>query len=153
LEGLCSYQTWNGFDGFWQNGAVLETISNYDHYTNSTRYSKTLFSSLREIDELLIAYGPQPSFDDMAWYAMAYVRIYEVHNRTDFLERSTDIYNWIWQNGWDSNPSSECHGFWWDNNLDYKASITNVQMLFLGSKMARLHANTIHAKKFQQKLE
>ena len=33
---------------------------------------------VRELNELLLAYGPQPSYDDMAWYGLAYTRIYEV---------------------------------------------------------------------------
>ena len=37
LQGLFSYQTWNGMDGFWQNGVVLETMANAMHYLNFTR--------------------------------------------------------------------------------------------------------------------
>lgn len=38
IAGLFSYQAWNGFVGFWQNGAVLETFANFMHYGNNTRY-------------------------------------------------------------------------------------------------------------------
>ena len=31
-------------------------------------------NSNRDLDELLLAYGPQPSYDDMAWYGLAYAR-------------------------------------------------------------------------------
>ena len=37
LQGLFTYQTWNGMDGFWQNGVVLETMANCLHYLNNTR--------------------------------------------------------------------------------------------------------------------
>ena len=67
IQGLFSYQTWNGMDGFWQNGVVLETMANCLHYLNNTRYKRVVMSSDRQLDELLLAYGPQPSFDDMAW--------------------------------------------------------------------------------------
>ena len=36
IAGLFSYQTWNGFDGFWQNGAVLETMANFMFYGNNS---------------------------------------------------------------------------------------------------------------------
>jgi len=36
IAGLFSYQTWNGFDGFWQDGAVLETMANFMHYGNNS---------------------------------------------------------------------------------------------------------------------
>ena len=36
-QGLFSYQSWNGMDGFWQNGVVLESMANAMHYLNNTR--------------------------------------------------------------------------------------------------------------------
>ena len=38
IAGLYDYLEWNGFDGFWQNGAVLLPMVDYMRYTNSTRY-------------------------------------------------------------------------------------------------------------------
>ena len=59
-------------------------------------------SSLREVSDLLLAYAPYPSFDDMGWYGLAYARVYEVNkSETDFLRVSKDIFEWIWNNGWD----------------------------------------------------
>ena len=59
-------------------------------------------TSLRELSDLLLAYAPQPSFDDMAWFALAYARVYETDKTLiDFLRVSKDIYHWIWINGWD----------------------------------------------------
>ena len=73
-------------------------VLSFDHNINS------LFtqSSLREVPQLLLAYAPQPSFDDMGWFALAYARVYE-SNKTekDFLRVSEDIFEWIWNNGWD----------------------------------------------------
>ena len=73
-QGLFTYQTWNGMDGFWQNGVVVETLANCMHYLNNTRYRSVVTGSARTLDQLLLAYGPQPSFDDMAWYGLAYTR-------------------------------------------------------------------------------
>ena len=102
LEGFNSYQVWNGFDGFWQDGSALETLVNFDFYTNTTRYSKTIFSAHRNLTALIDAYGPEPSFDDMAWYGMAFARVAEVYpNKNEFFETSNEIYEWIWENGWD----------------------------------------------------
>ena len=47
IAGLFSYQTWNGFDGFWQNGAVLETLANWMKYGNNTMLVKCSFNSYR----------------------------------------------------------------------------------------------------------
>ena len=40
--GLFSYQTWNGMDGFWQNGIALETMANAMYYGNHSRYFSVL---------------------------------------------------------------------------------------------------------------
>ena len=57
---------------------------------------------MRELSDLLLAYAPQPSFDDMGWYALAYARVYEMDKTAlDFFRVAKDIYRWIWKNGWD----------------------------------------------------
>ena len=42
IGGLFSYQTWNGMDGFWQNGVVIESMVNAMVYGNHTRYSSVV---------------------------------------------------------------------------------------------------------------
>ena len=51
-----------------------------------------------------MAYAPQPSFDDVAWYGLAYLRVYEMDKTaTDFFRVAKDIYHWIWVQGWDES--------------------------------------------------
>ncbi len=38
IAGLFSYQTWNGMDGFWQDGIAIETMTNTMYYGNHSRY-------------------------------------------------------------------------------------------------------------------
>ena len=45
IGGLFSYQVWNGFDGFWQNGIILETMLNFMHYARHTRYENNDYKS------------------------------------------------------------------------------------------------------------
>ena len=49
IQGLFSYQTWNGMDGFWQNGVVLETMANCLHYLNNTRYRGSIQLNLSRL--------------------------------------------------------------------------------------------------------
>ena len=63
IAGLYDYLEWNGFDGFWQNGAVLLPMVDYMRYTNSSRYHAIIASTLRPITDLLNAYYG-PSCDD-----------------------------------------------------------------------------------------
>ncbi|CAH1272629.1 Hypp4900 [Branchiostoma lanceolatum] len=136
IAGLFSYQVWNGFDGFWQNGAVLETFANFMYYGNHTRYQTCLKSSLRQMYDLELAYAPAPSYDDMAWFALSYLRIYEVLGDDDFLTLAKQIHDWNYQYGWDHTGA--CGGGYWF--YDQKTTITNVQMLQLSAKLYR-HTN------------
>ena len=56
-----------------------------------------------------MAYAPQPSFDDVAWYGLAYLRVYEMDKTaTDFFRVAKDIYRWIWVQGWDESGKHKC---------------------------------------------
>ncbi len=148
IAGLYSYQAWNGFDGFWQNGCVLETFANFMSYASHTRYKHVLLGSIRTLNDLLAAYYPQPSYDDMAWYGLSYLRIYELFKEKMFLTRAKEIFDWNWQNGWDT---SRCGGgMWFDQGLNSKVTITNVQMLHLAAKLYRLTGS--HDKTLLKKL-
>ncbi|KAL3836995.1 hypothetical protein ACJMK2_022388 [Sinanodonta woodiana] len=138
IAGLFSYLVWNGFDGFWQNGAVLEPMVSFMEYANHSRYVSVVRNSWRPLYSLLEAYGPYPSFDDMCWYGLSYVRIYEVLGYEEFLATALDIYNWVWQTGWDF--SGHCGGgFFFDDSRLSKPTITNVQMFQLGAKLYRIY--------------
>ena len=93
LGGLYSYETWNGFDGFWQNGVILETFVNAAVYGNHSRYMSVIKNSFRELYDLKLAYGPLPSYDDLAWYGLSYTRIHEVSFRYE-RDRACNHYHW-----------------------------------------------------------
>ena len=136
IQGLFSYQTWNGMDGFWQNGIAVESMANSMFYMNNTRYKSVVMNSYRSLDQLLLAYGPQPSYDDMAWYGLAYARVFEITGEKKFLELSFQIFEWIWSEGWDT---SICNGgVWFDQSQSGKQTIENVQMIQLAAKLSRL---------------
>lgn len=151
IAGLFSYQVWNGYDGFWQNGAVLETMANIIAYTNKThmRYMNPIKASERPLYMLMEAYGPYPSYDDMAWYGLSFARIYEVIGADMFLQVSMDVYNWIWEVGWDQSGSCS-GGFYFDDSRESKQTITNAQMLQLSGRLYRLTNNTDYFKKMEQ---
>ena len=65
------------------------------------QYGILLQNSLREVEDLKLAYAPQPSFDDMAWFGLAYARVHELFNLQGFLRVAKNVYSWNWTNGWD----------------------------------------------------
>lgn len=85
----------------------------------------------------------------MAWYGLSYARIHEVLGYDRFLQDSEDIFNWIWQTGWDQ--SGTCGGgFWFDNLFESKQTITNAQMLQLSGRLLRLTNNTDYLDKMNE---
>ena len=90
--------------------SVWVTKSNLLH--DLLRYYSAVINSDRSVKELLLAYGPQPSFDDMAWYGLAYARIFETTGLVKFLELSSKIFNWVWEQGWDTDVCGG--GVWFD---------------------------------------
>ena len=144
-----SYPRWNGVEAFWQNGLVIENLVNFMAYADNRRYISVVERSLRSLDELLRAYFPFPSFDDMAWYGLSYLRVHEVLNNDTFLHRAREIFDWTWQEGWDS--SGNCSGgMWWDRRKSDKVSITNALMLQLGIKLYILTPGEKDPKLLQQ---
>ena len=57
------------------------------------------------------------------------------------MNRSIALYDWGWKNGWDNN--SDCGGYWWSTygNQNFKDSITFLEYLHLGSKLAFMFPN------------
>jgi len=152
IQGMISYQAWNSMRGFWQSGSALEAMANTLIYSNHTRQISVLLTSWRSLESLLLAYGPLPSFDDMAWYGMAYSRIYDLLKAQDydelicdrFLNSSSSIFKWIQEVGWDHTESCG-GGFFWDNaSKPFKPTITNVQMMYLGAKLHNQHSTRLH---------
>ena len=116
-------------------------MANYMEFAKHQRYLSVVKGSHRDLYSLMEAYGPYPSFDDMGWYGLSYARIYELFGFPEFLQTAIDIFNWCWKTGWDS--SGKCQGgMWFDNNVNAKVAITNVQMYHIAAKLYRLTNNT-----------
>ena len=75
---------------------------------------------MREVDALEEAYAPFPSFDDMAWYGLAYARVHELYGLPGFLRVAKQLFHWAWSKGWDATGTCG-GGIWFDQNRDGKA--------------------------------
>lgn len=121
-------------------------MANFIEFAKHQRYMSVVKGSHRDLYSLMEAYGPYPSFDDMGWYGLSYARIYELFGFQDFLQTAQDIFDWCWKTGWDS--SNKCEGgMWFDNNVNAKVAITNVQMFHVAAKLYRLTNNTEYRNK------
>ena len=75
------------------------------------------------------------TFDDR--YAVSYARIYEVTGNDTYIKVAEELYNWMWNLGWDKNTSSCSGGFWFGTGYGKKITVTNGQSLILAAKLYR----------------
>ena len=135
IAGLYDYLEWNGFDGFWQNGAVLLPMVDYMRYTNSSRYHAIVISTLRSITDLLNAYYG-PSCDDEMWFGLAYAKIYDVTKNESFLNATKDVFNWTWTTCWDQDMTCK-GGLFFGGGHGKKITIINGQALIVAAQLYR----------------
>ena len=81
--------------------------------------------------------------DDFAWYAIAYLRVYDLTRNDAWRRRAAAIVDWAWTHGWDNrtnsaNGTEQCGGFWWNTGLDkrFKDSISIVEVLHAAARLA-----------------
>lgn len=79
-------------------------------------------------------------YDDIGWWALGWIRAYEVTNKDQFLKAAEQIFERM-ASAWED---SKCNGgVWWTTEKSYKNAITNELFLSLAAQLA----NTIPDKK------
>lgn len=79
-------------------------------------------------------------YDDEGWWAMAWIRVYDVTKNTTYLDAAEGLFNDM-TGGWGTNCSSQ--GLWWDKAHTSIAPISNA--LFM--EVAAYLANRVPAKR------
>ncbi len=76
-------------------------------------------------------------YDDEGWWALAWLRAYDVTGNSRYLSMAKTIFNDMSTNGWDTTTCAG--GMWWNKAKTYKNAITNELFLTIA---ARLHQRT-----------
>jgi len=109
--------TWNN-TGWWNQANTVEVLLNYANYSETTYW-------LSIIESVCMAYGNTFRtlyFDDIQWWVLAQLRVYEFTQDPYYLNISEYFYNFVWENAWDDVCQG---GFWWNDKKQYKNAITN----------------------------
>jgi len=77
------------------------------------------------------------SFDDQAWWALAWAKAYELTAGEQYLHRSEEIFEYLRNNSWDERACGG--GVWWSSTKTYKNSITNTLFFTLAASLATIH--------------
>jgi predicted alpha-1,6-mannanase (GH76 family) len=117
---------------WWQQAEALETIIDYSSRTSTSTYTADIATTFNANKNAAFLNN---YYDDEGWWALAWIKAYDLTGTGQYLSMSKSIFNNMAQ-GWDSTCGG---GLWWSKDRTYKNAIPNE--LFL-SVAARLHERT-----------
>lgn len=126
-----SESTWSWSEGFWNNANSLEALVNYIAYAQDTSFvsvARAVFAAFPASRIL----STSIYFDDLQWWGLAYVRLFEVLGDKSVLDNATAIFDFVQANAWDTTCRG---GVWWNTDKKYKNAITNELYFALSSKL------------------
>lgn len=76
-------------------------------------------------------------YDDEGWWALAWLKIYDLTKERQYLQAAIDIFEDM-RNGW----GGTCGGLWWNKQHSYKGAIENALFLTVAAQLANRASNT-----------
>ena len=137
LQTWYNWQTglWNTM-GWWNAANALETIIDYSSLNGTQQYYPVIANCFNKLKSTNFI---RPWYDDEGWWALTWVKAYDLTNIADYLTMAQAIFDDI-ANGWDD---STCNGgVWWQKPNHYKSAIANELFFMLA---ARLYLRTTTA--------
>jgi predicted alpha-1,6-mannanase (GH76 family) len=133
VEKLQSWYNWS--TGLWQttnwwNAAnAITVLVNYSAVSGSTDYLPAIENtfSLNSRQGFLNSF-----YDDEGWWALAWVRAYDLTQNPDYLNMASSIFDDM-TGGWDDVCGG---GIWWSKDRTYKNAIANELFLSVAAHLA-----------------
>ena len=75
-------------------------------------------------------------YDDEGWWALAWLKIYDLTKEQQYLETAIDIFEDM-RKGW----GGPCGGLWWNKQHSYKGAIENALFLTVAAQLANRASN------------
>ncbi len=130
------YSPWTGrwrTTGWWNAANALTCVADYTERTDDRTYAWVLNWTFR------IARWQHPHFinsffDDNGWWALAWIRAYELTGKKRYLEASQRIFDNL-TTGWDETCGG---GLWWNQDRTYKNAIPNELFLTTAARLQLL---------------
>ncbi len=121
----------------WTKGPTLDAIINIYQRTRDPKYRTLIDDSLRYGRGWRSGDANKLYYDDMGWYANAWLRAYDVTGDKAFLIEAQAIFSDMTK-AWDNTCGG---GIWWTDERNYKNAITNELFLLAASRLARRAPN------------
>lgn len=75
-------------------------------------------------------------YDDEGWWALAWLKIYDLTKQRQYLQTAIDIFDDM-SSGW----GGTCGGLWWNKQHSYKGAIENALFLTVAAQLANRASN------------
>jgi predicted alpha-1,6-mannanase (GH76 family) len=121
----------------WTKGPTMDAIINIYERTRDPKYRALIDESFTNAFRNGKGWRSGDSnklyYDDMGWYANAWLRAYDVTGDVKFLNEAKAIFSDM-SKAWDNTCGG---GIWWTDERNYKNAITNELFLLAGARLAR----------------
>jgi predicted alpha-1,6-mannanase (GH76 family) len=107
-------------------------------FNNHNTYHKRPIRSLKEERAILEEWVMQPKgflngfYDDEGWWALAWMKVYDVSGNKTHLNAAADIFNDMVTTGYNAT----CGGIWWSKKRSYNSAISNELFLSVAAHLA-----------------
>jgi predicted alpha-1,6-mannanase (GH76 family) len=119
--------------GWWNSANIFEALLDY-HRLSGTDFSaeiRTIYR--RNLHGIYPHFNTRFAFDDNEWWALAWLKAYEMTGERKYLKVSEDIFQDMVHRSWDTICGG---GVEWQNMHHYKNSITNELFITLAARLA-----------------
>lgn len=118
---------------WWNSGATLATIG--DVVLINDEFRSTATGMLSDILVAAKAFNGgsflNQFFDDEGWWAMGWIKAYDVTKDTKYLAAAQDIFKDML-----TGQKAKCGGIWWSKDKAYNAAIANQLFLAVAASLA-----------------
>ena len=117
--------------GWWNSANAITAIADYSLRTGDAAYVKVLANTFEKAQTKFPGFL-NDYYDDEGWWALGWIRAYDVTHREAYLEMAVSIFHDM-AGGW----SEDCGGgIWWSKQRNYKNAIANELFLSVAASLA-----------------
>ena len=139
------HQWYNATSGLWDNIFWWESANSLTTLADLAAIEPNIANVTKSLYSNTLARAPQSNavmnsggsgflneyYDDEAWWALAWLQVYNVTGQPEYLQAAVDIFQDL-TNGW----GSPCGGLWWDKSHTQENAITNELFLRVAARLS-----------------
>lgn len=119
--------------GWWNAANAVTAVADYTQRTGNRDFAWVINWTFR-VARWRHAHFIDRFFDDNGWWALAWIRAYELTGKEHYLAASRRIFENM-TTGWDGTCGG---GLWWNEDRQYKNAIANELFLAIAARLHRL---------------